>query len=78
MFNSRTGNADMNTTDGIWVPTYYRHRRRFGWLRAAGGPRVADWVTAAVLATLVLGLVAYVRSAQHQDPSSTVAAIQPQ
>ncbi len=69
----------MNTTDGIWVPTYYRHRRRFGWLRAAGGPQVSDWVTGAILAALVLGFVAYARSAQHPDaPSTTVAAIQPQ
>jgi hypothetical protein len=65
----------MNTTDGIWVPTYYRHRRRFSWVRAAGGPRVADWVAGAVFAALVLGLVALARSPQRQEaPSTAVAA----
>ena len=69
----------MNTTDGIWVPTYYRHRRRFSWLRAAGRPRVADCVAGALLAALVLGFVAFERSAQHQEAASeTVAANQQQ
>ena len=75
LFNKQTGNAAMNTTDGIWVPTYYRHRHRFSWVRAAGGPRVADWVAGAVLAALVLGLVALARSPQRQEaPSTAVAA----
>lgn len=67
----------MNTTEGIWVPTYYRHRRRFLWLRTAGRPHVADWVAGAVLAVLVLGLVAYSR-APHQDSSTAMAAVQQQ
>ena len=66
----------MNTADGIWVPTYYRQRRRFGWIRAAGGPQVADWVVGAVVAALVLGLVAYVRAPQHQETPSTVVIAQ--
>lgn len=69
----------MNTTDGIWVPTYYRHRRRFSWLRTAGRPRVADCLAGAVFAALVLGLVAFERSEQHQEAqSATVAANQQQ
>ena len=67
LFNKQTGNVAMNTTDGIWVPTYYRHRRRFSWVRAAGGPRVADWVAGALFAALVLGLVALARSPQRQE-----------
>ena len=70
----------MNTTDGIWVPTYYQHRRPLWWLRAAGGPQVTDWVAGAVVAALVLGLVAYARAPQHQETPSTVvvASAQPQ
>ena len=68
----------MDTTDGIWVPTYYRRRRRFLWLRAAGAPRVADWIAGAVVAALVLGCVAYARSAQHRDASSTAMTAQQQ
>jgi hypothetical protein len=74
LFNKQTGNAAMNTTDEIWVPTYYRHRRRFSWVRAAGGPQVVDWVAGAVFAALVLGLVALARSPQRQEAPSTPAA----
>jgi hypothetical protein len=77
MFNKQTGNAAMNTTDGIWIPEYYRHRRRFSWVRAAGGPQVADWIAGAVLAVLVLGLVALARSPQRQEASSTAVAVAP-
>lgn len=66
----------MNT--GIWIPTYYQQRRRFSWIRAAGGPRVADWVAGAVVAALVLGFVAFVRSPQHQEAPSTAAVIDQQ
>ncbi len=51
----------MNTTDGIWIPSYYRRRRLFSWARAAGGPHVVDWIAGALFATLVLGLVALAR-----------------
>lgn len=77
LFNKQTGNAAMNTTDGIWVPEYYRHRRRFSWVRAAGGPKVADWVTGAVFAALVLGLVAFARSPQRREAPSTAVAAAP-
>ena len=52
----------MNTTDGIWVPSYYRRRHPFLWVRAAGGPQVRDWIAGVVLAALVLVLVAYARA----------------
>ena len=65
----------MNATDGIWVPSYYRRRHRFSWVRAAGGPQPIDWVAGAVLAVLVLGLFALARTPQHQGtPSAAVAA----
>jgi hypothetical protein len=47
----------MNTYDGIWVPSYYRRKRRFLWARAAGGPHAVDWVAGVVFAVLVFGLV---------------------
>ena len=65
----------MNATDGIWVPSYYRRRHRFLWVRAAGGPQPIDWVAGAVLAVLVLGLFALARAPQHQGtPSAAVPA----
>lgn len=71
MFNKQTGNAVMNTTDGISVPEYYRHQRRFSWIRAGGGPQVTDWVAGAVVAALVLGFVALTHAPQHQEAQST-------
>jgi hypothetical protein len=69
----------MNTTDGIWVPTYYRHRRQFSWvLRATGGPRVTDWVAGAVFAALVLGLVAFAHFPQLRGAQSTAVATEQQ
>ena len=63
------------TTDGIWVPSYYRRRHPFLWVRAAGGPQRVDWIAGAVLAALVLGLVALARGPQHPvAPSAAVAA----
>jgi hypothetical protein len=50
----------MNTTDGIWIPSYYRRRHRFSWVRAAGGPQAVDWFAGIALAALVFGLVAAV------------------
>jgi hypothetical protein len=65
----------MNTTDGIWVPSYYQRRHRFLWARAAGGPQPVDWIAGAVLAVLVLGLFALARAPQHEGaPSAAVAA----
>jgi hypothetical protein len=62
----------MNTTDGIWVPSYYRRRHPFLWLRAAGGPQTEDWVAGAVVAALVL--LALVRTPNHEvAPSAAVA-----
>ena len=60
----------MNTSDGIWIPSYYRRRHRFSWVRAAGGPQRIDWVTGAVLAVLVLGLFALARAPHHQGTPS--------
>jgi hypothetical protein len=48
----------MNTTDGIWVPSYYRRKHRFLWARAAGGPQRVDWLAGVLFAVLVLWLVA--------------------
>ena len=63
----------MNTSDGIWIPSYYRRRHRFSWVRAAGGPQRVDWVTGVVLAALVLGLFALARAPHHQGtPSAAV------
>jgi hypothetical protein len=65
----------MNTSDGIWIPSYYRRRHRFSWVRAAGGPQRVDWVTGVVLAVLVLGLCALARAPHHQGtPSTAVTA----
>jgi hypothetical protein len=65
----------MNTSDGIWIPSYYRRRHRFSWVRAAGGPQRVDWVTGAVLAVIVLGLFALARGPHHEGtPSAAVAA----
>jgi hypothetical protein len=65
----------MNTTDGIWVPSYYRRRHPFLWVRAAGGPQRSDWVAGVVLAVLVLGLVALARSPQRQLAPSAALAV---
>jgi hypothetical protein len=62
----------MNTTDGIWIPSYYRRRHPFSWARAAGGPQVVDWVVGVVLAVLVAGLVAFAWA--PRAPSAAVAA----
>ena len=51
----------MNTTDGIWVPSYYRRRHPFLWTRAAGGPQRVDWMVGVVLAVAVLWLVTLIR-----------------
>ncbi len=65
----------MNTTDGMWVPSYYRRRHPFLWVRAAGGPQRVDWVVGVVLAVLVLSLIAHARTPQRQTaPSVAVAA----
>jgi hypothetical protein len=63
----------MNTSDGIWIPSYYRRQHRFSWVRAAGGPQRIDWVTGAVLAVLVLGLFALARAPHHQGTPSAAA-----
>jgi hypothetical protein len=68
----------MNTVNEIWVPTYYQQKRRLSWLRAAGGPQAADWLAGAVVAALVLGMMAYARSPQHQEPPSTTVMAQQQ
>jgi hypothetical protein len=54
----KTGNEAMNTSEGIWVPSYYRRRHRFLWTRAAGGPQRVDWLAGVLFAVLVLWLVA--------------------
>jgi len=65
----------MNTTDVIWIPARYRQARRFSWVRAAGGPQMADWIAGAVVAALALSVVTLIRSTQHdQRVSTTVAA----
>jgi hypothetical protein len=64
----------MNTTDGMWVPSYYRRRHPFLWVRAAGGPQRIDWVVGVVLAVLVLGLIAHARTPQHQAAPGAAAA----
>jgi hypothetical protein len=66
----------MHTTDGIWVPSYYRRRHPFLWLRAAGGPQTQDWVAGAVVAALVLVILAHVRTPNHEvAPSAAVAEV---
>ncbi len=47
----------MDTTDAMWVPSYYRRPRLLAWIRAAVRPRVADCVAGAVLAVVVLALL---------------------
>ena len=65
----------MNTTDGMWVPSYYRRRHPFLWVRAAGGPQRVDWIVGVVLAVLVLSLIAHSRTPPRQTvPSVAVAA----
>ena len=65
----------MNATDGIWIPSYYRHQGRLAWTRAAGGPQVVDWVAGGMLATLVLGLTVVAHGPQRQEaPAAAVAA----
>ena len=65
----------MHATDGIWVPSYYRHRHPiFSWVRDAGRPQVVDWIAGATCAVLVLGLVALVRAPNHQAPPSASVA----
>jgi hypothetical protein len=67
----------MNTTEGIWVPTYYQQRRRFSWLRTAGRPQVTDWIAGAALAVLVMALITFAHTPQHQEvPPTQVAANQ--
>ena len=61
-------------TDDIWIPSYYRQRHPFLWVRAAGGPQVVDWVCGAVFAVLVLGLVTLVRAPHQAQPSAAVVA----
>jgi hypothetical protein len=65
----------MNTTDGIWVPSYYRRRHPFLWARAAGGPKRIDWIVGVLLAVLVLGLVARARSPQREVAPSAALAV---
>ena len=66
----------MNTTDGMWVPSYYRQQHPVVlWVRDAGRPQVVDWLTGAAVAVLVLGLVALVRAPHHEAlPSAAVVA----
>ena len=64
----------MNTTDAIWIPAHYRQPRRFSWVRAAGGPQMADWIAGAVVAALVLGVVTLTRSTQHDGAAPTTVA----
>lgn len=65
----------MNATDGIWIPSYYRHQGRLAWTRAAGGPQVVDWVAGGVFAALVLGLAVVAHGPQRQEaPAVAVAA----
>lgn len=49
----------MNTTDALWVPSYYKRPHRFTWVRAAGGPQLVDCVTGVVSALVVLALLVY-------------------
>lgn len=64
----------MHATDGIWVPSYYQHRHPvFLWVRDVGRPQVVDWIAGAACAVLVLGLVALVRTPNHQAPPSAAA-----
>ena len=64
----------MNTTDGIWIPAHYQRPRRFSWIRAAGGPQMADCIAGALVAALVLGVVTHIRSTQHDETASTTVA----
>jgi hypothetical protein len=64
----------MNTSNGIWVPSYYRRRHPLLWMRGAAGPRHIDWIAGVMLAVLVLGLVAHARLQQRQGNSAAVHA----
>jgi hypothetical protein len=64
----------MNTSNGIWVPSYYRRRHPFLWMRGAAGPRHIDWITGVMLAVLVLGLVAHARLQQRHGDADTALA----
>jgi hypothetical protein len=64
----------MNTSNGIWVPSYYRRRHPLLWMRGAAGPRHIDWIAGVMLAVLVLGLVAHARLQQRQGNSAAVLA----
>jgi hypothetical protein len=63
----------MNTSNEIWVPSYYRRAHPLLWMRGATGPRHIDWITGVMLAVLVLGLVAHARF-QHHGSSAVVIA----
>jgi hypothetical protein len=64
----------MNTSNGIWVPSYYRRRHPFLWMRGATGPRHIDWIAGVMLAVLVLGLVAHARlQRRHEDSAAELA-----
>jgi hypothetical protein len=64
----------MNTSNGIWVPSYYRRRHPFLWMRGATGPRHIDWIAGVMLAVLVLGLVAHARLQQRNGNSAAALA----
>jgi len=65
----------MNTTDGFWIPSYYRRRHPFLWVRAAGGPQTIDWLAGVALAGLVLLLIALARAPHHQATPSPVVVV---
>jgi hypothetical protein len=64
----------MNTSNGIWVPSYYRRRHPFLWMRGATGPRHIDWIAGVMLAVLVFALVAHARLQQLHGTSAGVLA----
>jgi len=63
----------MNTTDGMWVPSYYRRRHPFLWLRAAGGPKRIDLVVGVGLAVLVFGFIVHTNTLQRQTVPTAAA-----
>jgi hypothetical protein len=63
----------MNTTDSIWVPSYYRRPHRLAWVRTAAGPQLADCIAGAVFAGVVLALL-LTHTAQHQRVAASPPA----
>jgi hypothetical protein len=64
----------MNTSNGIWVPSYYQRRHPFLWIRGAAGPRHIDWIAGVMLAVLALGLVAHASLQQRHENSAAALA----